>query len=273
MPLSDVKFVYSLTIDREDTVWIGETPGLDALRGARISIPGENAEMLSKTTILSIYTDADGTVWAGGINGALPPKGRKMGPLAFRPDERVLGPEFYCLLEDDKGNLWSSGSRGIFCVSKRALNDFFDGKRSSVDCKAFGKADGLKSPDCSNLCFPAGCRSTDGRLWFGTTGGLAVINPNNLQFNSLLPPVQIEQIVVDSTRVFPSRPGNPSVELGPGAHHLEIDYAALSFTPPEKVRFKYRLDGSIKTGSMRERTRKLITPALLGYLSLQSNCL
>ncbi|MBV8274939.1 MAG: hypothetical protein JO170_06730 [Verrucomicrobia bacterium] len=137
--------IFSLTIDREETVWIGITPGLDVLRGSTISVPGENAEMLSKTTIISTYADADGTVWAGGINGLYRLKAGKWAPLAFRPDERVLAPEFYCLLEDDKGNLWSSGSRGIFCVSKRELNDFFDGKRFSVDCKAFGKADGLKS--------------------------------------------------------------------------------------------------------------------------------
>jgi signal transduction histidine kinase/sugar lactone lactonase YvrE len=235
--------IFSLTIDREDTVWIGVTPGLDVLRGSTISVAGENAEMLSKTTIISTYSDPDGTVWAGGINGLFRLKAGKWAPVVFRPDERVLAPEFCCLLEDDKGNLWSSGSRGIFCVSKRELNAFFDGRRSSVDCKAFGKADGLKSPDCSNVYFPAGCRSADGRLWFGTMGGLAAIDPNNLQFNSRLPPVQIEQVVVDSSHVFPSGPGNHSVELGPGSHHLEFDYAALSFTAPEKVQFKYRLDG------------------------------
>jgi signal transduction histidine kinase len=155
----------------------------------------------------------------------------------------VLAPEFYCLLEDDHGDLWSSGSRGIFCVSKRELNEFFDGKRSVVNCRAFGKADGLRSPDCSNVYFPAGCRSADGRLWFGTIAGLAVIDPNHLQFNSLVPAVRIEHVVVDLTHILPIRSRNQSVELGPGAHHLEFDYAGLSFTAPEKVRFKYRLDG------------------------------
>ena len=235
--------IFSLTIDREETVWIGETPGLDVLRGSSISVPGEHAEMLSKTTILSTYEDPDGTIWAGGVNGLYRLRTGKWAPVAFRPDERVLAPEFYCLLEDDSGNLWSSGSRGIFCVSKRELNEFFDGKRSLVNCRAFGKADGLKSPDCSNVYFPAGCRSPDGRLWFGTIAGLAVIDPNHLQFNSLVPAVQIEHVVVDLTHVFPIRSRNQSVELGPGAHHLEFDYAGLSFTAPEKVRFKYRLDG------------------------------
>jgi len=235
--------IFSLTIDREERVWIGETPGVDVLRGSTISIPGENAEMLSKTTILSTYDDSDGTVWAGGVNGLYRLKAGKWALVAFRPDERMLAPEFFCLLEDDNGNLWSSGSRGIFCVSKHALNEFFDGKRSSVNCRAFGKADGLKSPDCSNVYFPAGCRLPDGRLAFGTIAGLAVIDPNHLQFNSLLPAVQIERVVADLIHVLPIRAGNQAVQLGPGAHYLEFDYAGLSFTAPEKVRFKYRLDG------------------------------
>jgi signal transduction histidine kinase len=235
--------IFSLTVDHEEAVWIGETPGVDVLRGSTISVPGENADMLSKTTILSTYKDPDGTVWAGGVNGLFRLRSGKWAPFAFRPDEKVLAPEFFCLLPDDNGNLWSSGSRGIFCVSKRELNEFFDGKRSSVNCRAFGKADGLKSPDCSNVYFPGGCRLADGRLAFGTIGGLAVIDPNHLQFNSLLPTVQIEQVVVDLSHVLPIRTGNQSVQLGPGAHYLEFDYAGLSYTAPERVRFKYRLDG------------------------------
>lgn len=235
--------IFSLTIDREERAWIGETPEVDVLQDSTISIPGVNAEMLSKTTILSTYDDSDGTVWAGGVNGLYRLKAGKWALVAFRPDERILAPEFFCLLEDDNGNLWSSGSRGIFCVSKHALNEFFDGKRSSVNCRAFGKADGLKSPDCSNVYFPAGCRLPDGRLAFGTIAGLAVIDPNHLQFNSLLPAVQIERVVADLIHVLPIRAGNQVVQLGPGAHYLEFDYAGLSFTAPEKVRFKYRLDG------------------------------
>jgi signal transduction histidine kinase len=70
-----------------------------------------------------------------------------------------------------------------------------------------------------------------------------VIDPNHLQFNSTPPPVQIEKVIADLTHVFPIRPGSSQVELGPGAHDLEFDYAGLSFSAPEKVRFKYRLEG------------------------------
>jgi ligand-binding sensor domain-containing protein/signal transduction histidine kinase len=247
--------VYSLAIDRGQRLWIGGPFGVDLLEGTTIkAAPGQSAKLLS-STVSSLYADSDGTLWAGTRTGLYRFRNGLWAPTAYQPDPQVLGPEFYCLLEDDLGNLWSSGSHGIFFVSKSELNEFFDGKRSSVNCRFFGKADGLKSANCYYGC-PPGCRSADGRLWFATVNGLAVIDPNHLQFNSLPPPVQIERIVVDLHHVFPISAASHPVELGPGAHHLEFDYTGLSFVAPEKVRFKYKLEGFdrdwIDAGTQRE---------------------
>jgi ligand-binding sensor domain-containing protein len=234
--------IYSLAIDCDHRLWIGTRFGVDLLQDGRIqAVPGESAELRAKG-VFSLCADPDGTLWAGTRTGLYRFRDGRWAPVAYEPDPRVLGPEFYCLLDDGHGNLWSSGSRGIFFLPKNELNEFFDGKRSSVNCRGFGKADGLKSADC-NVGFPQACRSADGRLWFATTYGLATIDPNNLQFNSLPPPVQIEKVIVDLTDVFPVVAGSQAIQLKPGAHTLEFDYAGLSFTAPEKVRFRYRLEG------------------------------
>jgi hypothetical protein len=265
---------FSLAIDRDQRLWIGERRGVALLQGTTIKPNfGENAQVLSEG-VYSLYADSVGTLWAGTKTGLYRFRDGRWAPVAYQPDQRVLGPEFYCLLEDDHGNLWSSGSRGIFFVSKNELNDFFDEKRSSVNCKAFGKADGLKSVDCT-LGFPQGCRSPDGRLWFATTSGLAVIDPNHLQFNSLPPPVQIEKVIIDLTHVFPIGAGSRHVELGPGAHHLEFDYAGLSFSAPEKVRFKYRLEGFdkdwIDAGTRREAYYTNLAPGTYQFRVIACN--
>ena len=234
--------VYSLAIDHDQRLWISEREGFDLLQGTALRpAQGPDATLPPKGAF-SLYIDSDGTLWAGTRNGLFRCRDTRWAPIAFRPAPSVAGSEFYCLLEDDHGNLWSSGSRGIFFVPKNELNDFFDGKRSSVDCRVFGKADGLSSASCG-YGFPQACRSPDGRLWFATPEGLAVIDPNHLQFNPLPPPVQIETVTVDLTQVFPIGPVSRQVDLGPGAHQLEFDYAGLSFTAPEKVRFKYKLEG------------------------------
>ena len=250
--------IFSLGSDREQTLWIGEGLSADVLKGPQIKpLPGENGEVLH-STVFSFYADTDGTLWIGTFNGLCRYKDGRWAPVVYRPTERGAGPEFYCLLEDDHGNLWSNGPHGVFFVPKRELNEFFDGKRSSVSCQAFGEADGLKSPQYGNSAgyFQAGCRSPDGRFWFATSSGLAVIDPNHLQLNSLPPPVQIEQVVIDLTQVLPFRLVDPRIELGPGTHSLEFDYAGLSFSAPEKVRFKYQLKGFdknwIDAGARRE---------------------
>jgi streptogramin lyase len=234
--------VFSLEIDRQQRLWIGEGEGVDLLRKSGIkAVRGENPQTVP-SGVLSLHADANENVWAGTDNGLYRFKNGRWGPIVYRPDQRMLGPEFYSLLEDNHDNLWSSGSRGIFFVSKHELKDFFDGKRSSVACHVFGKADGLRSPECTPG-FPSACRSADGSLWFATTARLAVVDPNNLRSNPLPPPVQIEKVVVDLTDIHPVASDASSIELCPGAHSFEIDYAGLSFTAPEKVWFRYKLEG------------------------------
>lgn len=266
--------VYSLALDRENRLWIGGPFGVDLLQGTTIkAAPGQSARLLS-SAVFTLCADSDGTLWAGTKKGLYRFRDGRWAPTTYEPDPRVLGPEFYCLLEDDYGNLWSSGSHGVFFVSKSELNEFFDGKRSSVNCRVFGKADGLKSVNC-DYGSPPGCRSADGRFWFATTYGLAVIDPNHLQFNSLPPPVQIEKVVVDVTQVFSIRPATQKVELGPGNHHLEFDYAGLSFTAPEKVRFKYKLKGFdrdwIDAGSHREAYYTNLSPGTYQFKVIACN--
>ncbi|MBV9275369.1 MAG: hypothetical protein JO333_15840 [Verrucomicrobia bacterium] len=234
--------VYALAMDHDQKIWIGEAEAVDLLEKSAVKpMLGETPQRLPNS-VLCFYADAAGAMWAGTDNGLYRYKDGRWASRIYRPDQRILGPEFDCLLEDDHDNLWSSGSRGIFFVSKHELNEFFDGRDASVRCHSFGKADGMRSPECTQG-FPAGCRSSDGKLWFATTAGLAVIDPNHLRFNALPPPVQIEKLIVDLTEEHPLRPGGQRVILGPGTHSLEIDYAGLSFSAPEKVRFRYKLEG------------------------------
>jgi ligand-binding sensor domain-containing protein/signal transduction histidine kinase len=266
--------VYSLAIDHDQRLWISEREGFDLLQGAALRPARGRDATLPPKGAFCLYADSDGTVWAGTRNGLFRFRSQRWAPIAFRPDPSALDTEFYCLLEDGHGNLWSSGSRGIFFVSKSDLNDFFDGKRPSVDCHVFGKADGLKSASCG-YGFPQACRSSDGRLWFATPAGLAMIDPNQLQFNPLPPPVQIEAVVVDLRQVFAIGSGSQHVDLGPGAHHLEFDYAGLSFTAPEKVRFKYKLEGFdkdwIDAGTRREAYYTNLSPGTYQFRVIACN--
>jgi signal transduction histidine kinase len=85
-------------------------------------------------------------------------------------------------------------------------------------------------------------KSPDGKLWFTTQDGVSVVDPHHLAFNKLPPPVHIEQITADDK---PYDAIN-ALRLPPRVHRLAIDYTALSLVAPEKVRFRYKLEGADK---------------------------
>src|SRR5262249_27147146 len=70
-----------------------------------------------------------------------------------------------------------------------------------------------------------------------------VIDPRHLPFNKLPPPVHIEQITADRKSYEVTSVANGNLRLPPLIRDLEIDYTALSLAVPEKVRFRYKLEG------------------------------
>ena len=66
------------------------------------------------------------------------------------------------ILEDDAGNLWLGGNRGIVCVSKRDLDDLTAHKIPAVYPEVYGRADGMLSEECSGGFFPAGTSGGSG---------------------------------------------------------------------------------------------------------------
>jgi hypothetical protein len=86
---------------------------------------------------------------------------------------------------------------------------------------------------------PPVTKSLDGKIWFVPSAGVSVFDPRHLPYNRLPPPVHIEQITADAKGYSPSS----GLRLPPLARVLTIAYTALSLAAPEKVRFRYRLEG------------------------------
>ncbi|HYL98739.1 MAG TPA: histidine kinase, partial [Blastocatellia bacterium] len=164
------------------------------------------------------------------------------------------------ILEDRAGSLWMSCNRGVFNVSKAQLNRFADKQIDRVSSDAYGTADGMKSHECNGGFQPAGCKTSDGRLWFPTTKGVAVIDPDNLKLNELPPPVIVERVMADGKPVDP----RAGIHFQPGTGKFEFHFTALSFLAPEKVKFKYKLEGFdtgwIDAGDLREASYTNLRP-------------
>ena len=198
--------------------------------------------------ILCLHTDADGTLWYGSADNGL---GRwKDGKFSNITPAHGLPSEVIChIVQDDAGFLWMSSHRGIFRISHEELNKCADGLATSIQCLVYGRNAGLPSLTCSGGFQPGATKAPDGRLWFPTAKGVAIVNPLEITTNKVVPPVLIEALVADGEVVGPlpevgtKRDPGGTLQIRPGKRRFDIQYTGLSFTAPGKVRFRYRLEG------------------------------
>jgi ligand-binding sensor domain-containing protein len=143
-----------------------------------------------------LYEDAADVLWIGTYETGL---ARLDGDTftRFTQKDGLFNNGAFQILEDEKGFLWLSCHLGIYRVKKQDLNKFAAGRISFFTSAHFGKSDGLLSVECSSQGQPTGFKARDGKLWFPTAQGLAMVDPKAVTFNPLPPPVVIEDIAVD----------------------------------------------------------------------------
>ncbi|MEI7902214.1 MAG: two-component regulator propeller domain-containing protein, partial [bacterium] len=201
----------------------------------------------------------DGSLWIGYAGQGL---GRlKAGRFSQWRTGQGLHDDYICnILPDGRGRLWFAGNRGIFSVREKDFDDFDAGRATRVRSVAYGRNDGLLRLQANFNFWPGAQRGTDGRLLFAMQSGIAAVSADNLQENPGPPLVVIERVTANGQTVAayqaggrPEPPhGGVPLELGqdgtrlrlePGRRQVEFVFTALSFTMPEALGFKYRLNG------------------------------
>jgi signal transduction histidine kinase/ligand-binding sensor domain-containing protein/ActR/RegA family two-component response regulator len=229
--------IRSLVEGRDGSIWVGADSGLYRLNGGHLS-SYSTAAGLSSNIIYSIYEDQDGVLWVGTSGGGL--NRLKDGRFtSYTMEEGLFDDLIFAILEDDAQNLWMSSNKGIFRVRKRELDNFAAGRVNKIASVSFGMHDGMKSSECNGGSHPAGWKSRDGRLWFPTIRGVVTTDPATMSMNYLPPPVWIEGALINQNAIAIT----PKTPLPPGDGDLEFHYTALSLVNPDRVRFKYQLEG------------------------------
>lgn len=229
--------VIALAEDSAGAIWVGTRTGLTLYKDDRLTSYTKR-EGLPSDHVRSLYAEPDGTLWIGTYDGGL--ARLKDGRFTrYTTEDGLYNNGVFQILEDERGNLWMSSNRGIHRVAKQQLIEFAEGKTRSVSSVSYGTKDGMLSNECNGARQPAGTKTRDGKLWFPTQRGVAVLDPRSITTNPLPPPVVIEEVMLDRSRVVSRGP----VEVQPGQENLEIHYTGLSFIKPEHVRFRYRLEG------------------------------
>src|SRR5205085_3356507 len=187
--------VTDLLEDREGNLWVATWGGVSRMDGHAFTSFKES-DGLSSDHVRTLFEDADGALWVGTYDGGLTRlKGGRF--TRYTTADGLYSNGVFKILEDDAGNFWMSSNRGIFRVSRRQLDDFAEGRLRSVTSSPYGREDGLANTECNGGKQPAGVRTRDGRLWFPTQGGVAVIDPAVVTQNPLPPPVVVEETLLD----------------------------------------------------------------------------
>ena len=236
---SSKNYTFTIYKDSNGTLWFGTVAGFfkfpreGSIRNAlQTNVP---------FTVTSIAEDGRGNLWLGGLTAGVVRFRIRDGHLTRYAGEQGLfdSPATHVLF-DDGGNLWASTSTGIYTVSRKDLDDLADGSISQVHRISYGIPDGMKTgaasiPDHQ----PAGWRAQDGKLWFTTEMGVVVFDPRHILHNTVVPAVEIEEVIANGVLQSPK----PEFTIPPGTGQLEIHYTGLSLQAPARVRFKYMLQG------------------------------
>jgi signal transduction histidine kinase/ligand-binding sensor domain-containing protein len=229
--------VRALLRDRQGALWITAIgAGVSRFFQGKFTNYGTGAG-LAGNRVYAIHEDENGTLWFATRNGLTRLKDGKF--FSYTSASGLLVDFVYSILDDGLGNFWFSSAQGLFKVGKTELADFADGRVKKVASVSYGVRDGMKTRACNVGNQPIAWKTTDGLLLFSSLKGAVVVAPSRLTSNSYVPPVHIESVSVNRRKQPLDR--EPSLPVGAG--EVEIDYAALSYLNPEKVRYKYMLAG------------------------------
>jgi signal transduction histidine kinase/ligand-binding sensor domain-containing protein len=177
-------------------------------------------------------------IWAGGEGGlALIESGqiRPIKPAALDSLKDVTG-----VVDAGNDGLWLNTGDGVIHIpreeTERALRD----PSYRLEFERIDSSDGLPGQTETLDPYPKAIQGTDGRIWFTAARGLAWIDPKTkISRNAIPPPVSIEGIAANGTPYDASN----GLQLPPHVRDLAIDYTALSLVVPEKIHFRYKLEG------------------------------
>jgi signal transduction histidine kinase/ligand-binding sensor domain-containing protein len=237
--------VCAVAQNRNGVIWCGFAQGgLARIEGEAVTFY-RREDGLGSNSVQSLFAEDDGTLWIGTADGGL--TRLKDGKFTQLGPEHGLADTTIChILDDGLGFLWFSTHHGIQRVARSDLNRCADGAAPTFPSQVYDRSDGLPIVEFQGGRQSAACKSEDGRLWFASSAGLISVDPRRIRPNPDPPPVVLESLVVDG-RTVPVRDSRVSAALPPDHERLEFRFSGLSYAAPNKVLFKYQLEGIDKT--------------------------
>jgi len=227
-------------------VWLGfwRGGGLLYFEDGQVRASYTAANGLGEGVVADLQLDRDGTLWAATQAGVSRLKDGRIATLTSRsglPCNTV-----HWVMEDNERSFWLYTACGLVRIVRSEMDAWIADPNHRVETTVWDAADGVRLRlFAASEYGPRVAKGTDGKIWFLTGEGIQVVDPRHLAVNKFPPPVRIEQIVADRKIYRQNLPGMPvsNMRLPARTRDLQIDYTALSLVAPEKVQFKYKLEG------------------------------
>jgi signal transduction histidine kinase/ligand-binding sensor domain-containing protein len=228
-------FLYT---DRVGRVWLGTYDHVTRYDDEAKSHEFGIADGVPPGPIFMIYEDRGGNIWVGGDGGL-----SRLDRDRLKPLSKTAGfpaHSFYGVAEDDEGSWWIASDLGVLSLPAHEMDRAIADPAYQVHYQTFNGLDGLPGKPRKTFPMPVVTRSAYGRIWFATSNGIAFLNPRQISKNNLPPPLLVEAVRVNGKELSPTE----GMELRHNMNDIEIDYTALSLSIPERVLFRYQLEGA-----------------------------
>lgn len=221
-----------LAADPTGGIWLASNGNLRHYRSGKLeTIPLQKRDF----QVRGLMGDADGSVWVSTRSGLARWKNGRMEILTSRnglPCDGIIS-----TIWDNNAALWLYSQCGLIGIADSQLRQWLQQPNCTVKFRFLDVFDGAL-PGISTFQ-PAVSKSPDGRLWFANDAVLQMFNPGGLRKNGSAPPVYVEEVHVDRKEYAIGG----LIRFPPRSRDIEIGYTALSFSIPEKIQFRYKLEG------------------------------
>jgi len=224
--------ISSILQTRNGTMWFATPSGLSSLSNGQWT-SFTKRDGLPSGRVNCLFEDSSGTLWVGTSGGLAVSVANRFQALSSWPD--VLRDPIFGLAEDRKGWLWVATSSHVLQVRRTQLAR---GDLGASDVREYGAADGLLSTEGINRSRSV-VADTEGRIWFSLGRGISVVDPSHMPDSSPPAIAHIEAVLADDLPINVAGP----VRVPPSPKRIAISYTALSLAAPERIRFRYVLDG------------------------------
>ena len=264
--------VRAIAEDGDGDVWVGTSKGLNRFLDGRFQ-QFHLRDGLGGEQVRALFCDSQGTLWIGSSGGGLSRwKNGKLENVGLK--EGLINDWIEQIVQDDYGFLWLGSNDGLMRVNLQELNDCVSRLSAFVHCTVFRRDEGLILPNSGTGFQPSALKASDGKLWFASDAGIAIIDPSEVRTQRLSPAVHIEEVLADESllAIYQNAVEKP---IPAGSHRIEFHYTGLDSSAPALVRFRHKLEGFdadwVNAGTRREAVYTRLPPGDYRFRVLAAN--